>query len=332
MKIVHVLLSPRIGGAEALVSALDEGLSAQGHDSAIVYLDDTSRKQSRLRRVLSLRMKLKSLDSHVVLAHSFLPSLYARMVAPRSIAVHYVLHSASDDYFGSITRLIERLLQHRTKSVIAVSASQLNVYLSHFTRSIRTTVINNGVNGRFSPFPNTQELPSPFKIITIARLAQQKRPEFWLQVARLAQEQKMDFRFEWWGPLSGNPEIDNTVLSGLPINAYFMGPTEFPEEILKGAHIVFQTSDREAFSLSILEAAVVGRPQIYATSLELNEALVRNLHPYKADNPESAFETLKWISENWSACSQNAFEFANEAKDSFGIKEVTEQYLKWISS
>ncbi len=332
MKIVHVLLSPRIGGAEVLVFALDEGLQAKGFDSKIVYLDDTFEKQSRLKRAVELRRKLKSLDSDVILAHSFLPGLYARMVAPRKSSVHYVLHSASDDYSGLASRLIERLLLHRTHSVIAVSLSQLNVYLRHFKRPIRTIVINNGVSDKFTPFGNAKEHPSPFKIVTIARVAVQKRPEFWLQVARLAHEQKMDFRFEWWGPLSGNTEIDNLVLCHLPPNAFFMGPTKAPEEILKVSHLVFNTSDREAFSLSILEAAVVGRPQIYSNSLELSEVLSSNLHAYTSDIAESAFEKLKLLSENWSAYSQKALEYADEAAESFSMSEVTSKYSDWISS
>lgn len=332
MKIVHVLLSPRIGGAEALVLSLHEGFKAKGHNSEILYLDETAVKQGRLKRALTLRSKLKLFGNDVILAHSFLPSLYTRMVAPRKAAIHYVLHSASDDYSGLTSRLIEKILLHRTKSVIAVSASQLGVYLSHFKRPIFATVINNGVNDRFVQCSNNLELPSPLKIVTIARVAAQKRPEFWLQVAQLAHDQKIDFRFEWWGPLSGISQIDNLVLTGLPPNAFFMGPTDFPEKVLKSAHVVFQTSDREAFSLSILEAAVVGRPQIYSNSLELNDVLVSNLHSYRDDNAQSAFEKLKWISENWSISSQKAFDFADEAAERFSMNSVIENYANWISS
>jgi hypothetical protein len=146
LKVAHVLLSPRIGGAETIVSSLDDGFKVRGVESLVIYLDDSGQKQNRLKRFLSLRRKLKQCGAENILAHSFLPAFYARLAAPRRSSVHYVLHSASDDYDSLSNRIIERVLLMRTKSVIAVSAQQLGVYLAHFRKNVTSTVINNGVS------------------------------------------------------------------------------------------------------------------------------------------------------------------------------------------
>lgn len=330
MKVAHVLLSPRIGGAETVVSSLDNGFKVRGVDSVVIYLDDSDQKQNRLRRFVGLRKKLKRCDAEHILAHSFLPALYARLAAPRRSSVHYVLHSASDDYDSLANRIIERVLLMRTKSVIAVSSKQLGVYLRHFRKNVESTVINNGVSASFGAKGLYRLQPSPFRVVTIARVSAQKRPAFWIEVAQLAHERNMNFVFEWWGPLSGSLGTDNLVLNNLPPNAFFMGPTEKPEIQLRTADIVFQTSDREAFSLSILEAAIAGIPQIYSDKLELEKSLEKTLYAYQNSSPLSALETLESIVAAWPEPAKAAIDFSSTAYRSFGIDQATEKYLSWL--
>jgi glycosyltransferase involved in cell wall biosynthesis len=158
----------------------------------------------------------------------------------------------------------------------------------------------------------------------------QKRPAFWIEVAKLAHERNMNFVFEWWGPLSGSLDTDNLVLNNLPPNAFFMGPTEKPEIQLRTADIVFQTSDREAFSLSILEAAVAGIPQIYSDKLELEKSLEKNLYAYENGSPLSALQMLVSIVAAWPEPAKAAIDFSRTAYDSFGIDQATEKYLSWL--
>jgi len=329
LRVAHILLSPRIGGAEQIVAGLNEHFNEVGIESKVFYLDPSAKKQGRLRRLFSLRRQLIEFDAEHVLAHSFLPSIYSRLARPRSSSVHYVLHSASDDYRRVGLQLIERLLHVRTKSVIAVDAKQLDVYKSHFKHTPKSVVINNGISAVF--FPNEDERIRPKTVVTIARVANQKRPDFWVEVARLAETEGFELVFEWWGPLSGDSSVDKFVLLNLPANAHYMGPTLNPERVLAKSDISFVTSNREAgSSLSLLEAAAAGKPQLCSDQLTLASELTKSVVRYESINPDSALNGLKFICENWAESSANAKSNAELVSQTFGVKRTAELYADWL--
>lgn len=329
MRIVHLLVSPRIGGAEQIVAGLNHQFSLLGFDSEVIYLDDSSKKSGRIKRLLSLRSKLRRMRSDVVLAHSFLPGIYSRLVAPKLTKVHYVLHSASDDYQRPHLQWIERCLLSRTASVIAVDENQLNVYKSHFRRPIRSTTITNGVSEKF--LLNDPPRSKPHKVVTLARVVAQKRPEFWNEVAELAQAKGLDLQFEWWGPLSGDGKIDSHVLFNLPNNARYMGSTSEPEEVLRKSDIVFQSSNREASSLSVLEAAVAGKPQICSASIVIASDLQKSVIKYDENDPYAALDSIVAICSDWKEMSESAFNESKKIFEKVGIQDVAKRYLDWLS-
>ena len=330
MKIVHVLLSPRIGGAEQMVAGLNQEFTLRGIDSRVIYLDSSSAKNGRIKRLNHLWAELRQVQADAVLAHSFLPGLYARLASPIKSKVHYVLHSASDDYQHLHTQWIERILLSRTSSIIAVDSRQLDVYKAHFTKIFRSTTIENGVSKMFL----SEILPKayPHKVVTVARVAAQKRPHFWVEVAKLAQMEGLDLRFEWWGPLSGEEDVDRFVLNNLPKNAHYMGPTLNPEKVLGTSDIVFQSSNREAgSSLSVLEAAVSGKPQICSDSIALSQDFDESVVRYREKDPQSALDSIKSICSDWEKSSESAFNESTKIFEKFGMEAVAQRYLDWLA-
>ncbi len=329
MRIAHVLVSPRIGGAEQIVAGLNLHFTELGIHSEIFYLDPSDLKRTRLQRVFWLRRELRKFKADHVLAHSFLPSIYSRLVSPKSSGVHYVLHSASDDYRRKSFQIIERILHTRTKTVIAVAARQLDVYKSHFKKIPKSTVINNGVNIEFSRQHKVREHPT--SVVTVARVAAQKRPGFWVEVARLSLAEGLNLSFKWWGPLSGDSRIDNLMLCGLPSNASYMGPTLNPEKAWADSDIAFHSSNREAYSLAIVEAAVTGKPQLCSDSLDLSEELAKSVFTFQENQPNSAVAALKFICETWPAAAKTAHSKAELFSKRFGMKGVARLYVEWLS-
>ena len=129
----------------------------------------------RADRWRSLCHQVRTFRPDVVVAHSALPNVYARLAAPTGVPVVTVLHSATDDHHNRVLRIAERVLGRRTAHVIAVSRVQAEVYLTHFPRrSPRTTVIPNGVRAELVP---ATARPVARTIGVLARVDMQKRPD-----------------------------------------------------------------------------------------------------------------------------------------------------------
>ncbi|MEN2740512.1 glycosyltransferase [Microbacterium sp. X-17] len=329
MRIAQLLLSPRVGGAEALADSLDAEWRALGHDPAIHYLDPPGTAGGRLARLRRMRRLARDHEFDVVVAHSFLPALYSRAAFGGKVPVHYVLHSAGDDYAGAASQIVERALLRRTASVIAVSDTQLQVYRSHFPQARLTTVIRNGVSG--SIVPRTARAAEPARVVTISRVARQKRPDVWRRSVEEARHTMPSLAFEWWGPLSGDPGLDS-AFENLPPNAAFRGPTTDVASVLATADIVLHTSEREAHSIALVEAAVSGAPIVYADSVNSPE-----LHPpfaqqFRIDVDADATRILAKMLQDWDQVADAAVANAPELRRTSDATAVARTYVEWFDS
>ncbi len=324
MRILQVLLSPRIGGAESLVATLDQSWALAGHVTRVGYLDVAEGDQpgKQMRRVRGLRRLGREFAPDLVVAHSFLPNLYARLALGRRVPVHTVLHSATDDFVRPKARWAERALLGRTASVIAVAGRQLEEYQGHFGRAVPQTVIPNGVGANIAP--RLQLRPEARRVVTLARVAEQKRPEFWVKAARLAADTVPEVAFEWWGPGDGD------VFGDLPSNARFCGPTTDPASVLESADVLFHPAAREAHSVVLLEGAVAGMPVIYADSIGRPGGQSEWDNRYSAESPESAVETLRHVAASWTEISRSARDFSKEASELYSSRRVAQAYLDWM--
>lgn len=325
--IVQVLLSERIGGAESLVADLGVGWKAMTHESETVYLDPEQVRSGRWRRLIGLRKELKRLNPALVVAHSYLPALYARVASIGVAPVHVVLHSGSDDFARVSARILERILLPITASVIAVSEAQLTRYRAHFGNTKRATVILNRPSCKFSPKPAISSVPR--RVVTLARVDPVKRPLFWRQVVELASEKYPDLRFEWWGPLSGDTHLDSALNEKPPLAGSYCGSTDSPSEVLRMSDVLFHTSAHEANSLAMQEAAGVGLPVIYADSIEPpTDSVVWGLR-YTRDDPADAVRVLGDLLADWDLHSARSHAEA-VAQDQRVEPPLEVCYLDWM--
>ena len=325
-KIAQILLSPRVGGAETLAASLEQEWAVRGVQSKVIYLDPDGMRNSRLRRVTRLRASLTEFKPEAVIAHSYLPALYARLVWGGRGPVHSVLHSASDDFASARSRHIEQALGARTASVIAVSESQANEYRKRFPH-VRVTRIANGVRRDITV--KSTFAREPRTIVTVARVAEQKRPEFWNAVATEMFKRRPQMHFEWWGPLSGQGAIDRSVLNATP-SARHMGSTSDLANVLASSDIMFHPSSREAHSIVLLEAAVAGIPVVYADSITRPDTNTAWDLRYQVDDVSNAVHALERVIENWPAVAANSLKFGPAARAEYGASTTADQYLSWL--
>lgn len=333
LKVVHVLLSPRIGGAESLVSSMTKHWAGSNIQSMTLYLDEsTEAPRSRIFRMLHLYNGLRRVKPNVILAHSAIPSIYTRVVAPFGTPVIPVLHSASDDFSSVRMRLIEKLLGSRTAHIVAVSQSQVNLYSSYFGSRRNISVIPNGIRSDIHTKSSaSRRLES---LVTISRVAQQKNPALWIDVAERLAEKDGTPSMSWWGPLSREGSVQKSVSDSRSTTSAgrFMGPTSDPSSCLTAADALFHPADREAHSIGILEAAAAGLPVVCSASVAatLSSEIVAVV--YETGNAASAVDAINDLTKNWDQLSEQAILLAAGVRKKYSIENCAAEYEQLMRS
>jgi len=323
MRILQVLLSPRIGGAESAAASLAEEWARIGHSCDVVYLDKDA-SVGPFARLAGLRSAIRDLKPDVLISHSALPNIYTRLVAG-SIPVLTVLHSATRDMDDPKLRFAERVLQWRTRSVIAVSPTQKEEYLDLFPNQ-RVIVIPNGVSLRFSP-PSIPELDGP--IVTIGRVVAQKDPLLWSAVARSLCAERQSVRFEWHGPLASGALPNETLRwhQSPESRAVLAGPTDRVHEVLRSASILFHPAIREAHSVALLEAAATGIPIVCSSEVAATLPGWLPMSVFSVRDAQDAIRAVRTVADDLPRWSENAILVARRVQEEFGIKGSAQAYL-----
>lgn len=332
MRILQVLLSPRIGGAETLASELSKAWTARSVTNAIHFLDAyTSSQRSRLTRMVRMRHAISEFKPDIILSHTALPNLYSRLASPHGVSNVTVLHSSAKDFGSAKLRISEKLLTRRTRHVVGVGAQQITEYQHHFGTRIPTSIIPNGVRA---------DLPSrlmatiePQVVLTLARIANVKNPWLWAETANAMSAAYPGIEINWWGPAQ-TEEMKDLVLDHKASKraGNFQGPSHRPNDQLATADILFHPSDRESNGLSIVEAACVGLPVVCSDVVASVLPPELPLSTFEAGNPVSAAQALDDVICNYGAHAQASIANAGWVRELFGMEHCATLYLELFES
>lgn len=305
MKILHIIFVPRYSGAEILVRDLAKQHTAQGQQVAVASLmpaeDDfmreveSSRKLgvrwfipdrplTRMSRILQLRQWIKEYHPDLVVAHSAIPALDARlaMLTLKRPPVVTVLH-AVNDYDNPKLRLLEKILQSKTSAVISVSRTAADNYRQNVAQPKRLEVIENGVDvERFEEAVTRREairatlsIPESSKVvIQVGRIATVKRQHLTLRtlIPLLREQPQLQV---WFIGLIEDRNYFQTLQqhvasSEVADQLRFLGPRSDIPELVAAADLLVMPSEREAFPINFIEGLASGIP-IIATNLAVIE-------------------------------------------------------------
>lgn len=326
LRVMQVLLSPRIGGAETLAAGLETSWHDNGLETMIVYLDEAQTDPCRLRRALlrwvRLAQNIRRYSPDLVVAHSALPALYSRVQPGAWARCISVLHSAGDDFAGGRLLGMERLLQVNTPAVVAVSQDQADTYSRHFPRHKRINVIPNGVREHLTQ--KSVYARRARKIVAIARVAAQKDPDTWLGAARELVSEDPDLDFTWWGPDERKP--GSTKMQSVGKGVRFAGPTADPELVLLNSDIYFHTAVQEAHSIGLLEAAAVGIPIVCADTVGRTLPTHLPRTTFTAGDASSAAAALRGVLVDYASHAALARAAAPVIREEYGMNKVSARY------
>ena len=344
MKILQVITRSELGGAQTVVVQLSNMLSrnhevvlaageGDGKMWEMVGKDVVREHCPHLQRALSLKndllaaMELRRLyrkyRPDVIHLHSSKAGTLGRIVFPRKKVV-YTVHGFDSVRLAFRKFLpVERLLQHFCRAVVGVSMyDKRNLVGEGIVKGV--SVVYNGIDRPQTEGLKRMEAMSGYDkvVLAIARVFPQKKPELFVEVARLLPE----YGFIWIGNQREMTEYD------LPENCRFAGNVSNAGAYCSMADLFVLPSNYEGLPMTVIEAMSFGKPVVASDVGGISEIVRNGLNGYVVPNEAVVFaEKIRYILENeevydsMSKCAKEIFE--NELT----VDRMVEGYLKIYS-
>lgn len=286
MKILHIITSLQLGGAETLVANLLKLFHDEGHEVGVVVFNGKQTElMERLERecpsckvyrlgnsyynpwyIFKLVRIMKNYD--IVHTHNSSPQLYAAIAnifcKKKLVTTEHSTNNRKREQ-GGILRLIDKWMYRQYDKIICISKiaeEKLCSYLENNTYNNICT-INNGVDVKaFQQAKPIDGLNSDkFTIVMVAGFREAKDQDTVIRAMSLLPKNE----YELWLVGDGvRREILEKLVKGLHIedSVKFLGFRSDVPNILKSVDVVVMSSHWEGLSLSNIEGMSVGKPVI----------------------------------------------------------------------
>jgi glycosyltransferase involved in cell wall biosynthesis len=289
MRILHLVLAPRLSGAEMLAKDLAIHQRQHGdavgvasllpqHDDFRALRDELesndvaclfpARAHGYLGKLWHLYQAIRRFKPDVLLAHATIPAFYARAL-PVRVPVIYVMHSAINDFERSLFRRVERLLSSRARAVIGVSETNVNDYVATIGRHPLMRVIPNGVDTRrfvCTTGGDPGRAGGPLQIVQIGRYNaiknQLQTVSAFAEAARLVPEARLLLAGVVEDPAYFAAVQARVREIGLEARVVMDGPRGDVSRVLTESSVFAMPSRSEGHSIAFLEALATGIPVV----------------------------------------------------------------------
>ena len=351
MKILQVITSLLIGGAEKLIVDMVPLYRAQGHQVDVLLFDgvDTPFKRQLQEQGVTIYQlgQNKSVYSpsnlfklipflrkyDIVHTHNTAPQLFAALGSVLcSVVLVTTEHNTSNRRRAwTWYRMIDRWMYHRYRSVICISdAAEANLrkYLGNCPTEIST--IYNGVNiQNFIQAKPLLELRAASKdkcvVVMVAGFRYQKDQDTLIKAfGHLAKD-----KYELWlvGDGERRTELETLVKEqDLERIVRFLGIRSDIPSVLKAADVVVMSSHFEGLSLSSIEGMCVGKPFIASDVDGLHEIVAGNGILFPHEDDQALANEIKKLAENKEYAKQIADRCLQKAKQ-YDINKTVKAYL-----
>ncbi len=280
-KIVFVIGSLGIGGAERVISILANYFSKNGFDVSIILfyqhnridyflekevrvmsVEASGNKLSRIKsRITSLRKIIISIKPDVVISFLTEINIYT-IIATEKLHIPTIISERNDprnDPKQKVLRIL-RWLTYKRSSGIVFQTEEAKEYFSRL--HINSAVIPNPISANLPDactYVNRQNI-----IVSVCRLTKQKNIPMLIEAfSRLPKEIKNQFLVEIYGEGPLKEELQALVdAKGLTQSVVFKGFSKNVHENIYKSKLYISTSDYEGISNSMLEALALGIPTI----------------------------------------------------------------------
>lgn len=345
MKILHIISSLEIGGAQRLLSDMLP-MMAKNHEVSLLVNKDVDNDLSRKvkaegvnvvtcgceklyspKNIVRIVKYAKGYD--IVHVHLF-PTLYWAAFASflSSMNLVYTEHSTSNKRRGKwFFNPIERFIYSRYKKIISISKQTqdaLTDWLQTKVNDLRFVVINNGVN--LSAFQTLKaEKLYPHTLIMVSRFAASKDQLTVIKAMKLLPE---DVHMIFVGDGETLEECKNyTEELGLLDRVHFVGRQSDVASWIAKADIGIQSSNWEGFGLTAVELMAAGKP-VVATDVDGLKQVVEGAGVlFNVGDCKTLAKVIKRL-----FCDKDYYEHikrgCNDRAYKFDIKHTIDNYLE----
>lgn len=358
MKILHVIDSLGMGGAENVLVGLTDGQRKKGHMVKVMPLVCAEHTPVRdrieangivvrpfasngtvysLKFIWKIAKELKHYD--VVHVHLF-PALYwagfAKLLSFSNTPLVYTEHSTENKRRKSnLLHVSDKVIyQHAYRKIIACADKVLETYLSAFPMVKHVCAINNGVDTRIyrdaEPYSKKELLGvsnDVFVVTMVARFMTMKRQDTIVEaISKLPKEIHAVF-------VGGN-DMDEGLARvkkmaderGVAERVHFLYIRKDVPRILKTSDVVIMASDYEGLSLSSIEGMASGKPFVASDVNGLREVVGGAGLLFENKNSDALARIIGKLHSDQSYYTEISQLCQHRAKE-FDVSKMTEAYL-----
>lgn len=342
MKVLHIIPSMEIGGAQKLLSDL---LPLQMKQADVTLLVFRSVKNALVDKLVEAGVKIVSLDVKsvydplvifrlkkyikgydVVHVHLF-PALYWVAFASRGVEGKFVYteHSTSNSRRGKRWLLpLERMVYGKYSEVISISPQTQTALNGWIGRECSREVILNGIDveafARAASGVQTSD-----SIVMVSRFASSKDQETVIRAMSYI-DPDVRLRFVGDGPLLAK-NIALAESLGLSHRIDFIGAADDVAKYIAAAKVGVQSSHWEGFGLTAVEIMACGRPVVASDVPGLKQVVQDAGLLFKAGDPEELARTVNSLLGDEQLYLQTARRCAERAAE-YDIKKTAEGYWR----
>ena len=315
-KILHIIDSLRVGGAETLlintiaelpeyehvVVALNkpEDLRDQLPAGTKYYcLRFTFRKANQISTVLGLKKIVAIERPDVIHAHLYWSIIMARLARPKKIKFIFTLHGMMGSRLFrrkfSPYRLLEKFTLSSSQHMVAVSKTVYDDYVRYLPFNGVSHIIYNYVPDEF--FRNVKKdftAGEPFRVVTVGSLRSIKNQETLIRaIALLGPGYSLDI----YG--HGDMEMKLKRLArDINANVNFQGSQKEIYRILPGYDLFAMSSFSEGHSIALLEAMALNLPLVLSDIPSFRETTRNGALFFKVDSAEELAAKIRTMKED----------------------------------
>lgn len=352
MKILQVITSMRIGGAEKLVAEMAPRMQNAGHQVDVLLFDGTNTPlKEQLEKeginvyhlaigksvyhplfIFQLIAYLKKYD--IIHTHNTACQLFVAIASLFcSATIITTEHNTSNRRRNwSWYRFIDRWMYNQYQHIVCISDAaekNLKVYIKHCQTS--TTTIYNGINlSRFiTAQPNhtlAQQKNGRYIITMVAGFREQKDQDTLIRSLRYLPQSK----YEIWLVGDGKrKEALQELCKKEQVIDYvrFLGIRNDIPEILKTSDIIVMSSHYEGLSLSSIEGMASGKPFIASDVDGLHEITEGSGILFPHENEKELAEKIQTLMENKNLYYETS-ELCMKKAALYDIQHTTNNYLR----
>ena len=355
-KILHVITSLEIGGAEKLMVDLLPRLKSAEYDVELLVFNGVrtifteqietngikiiSLSKSRnvynsvnIIKLIPIIRKYDIIHTHNTACQLFVP--IAKILSFSKVKLVTTEHSTNNRRRGNkLLRLVDKWMYDKYNYIICVSdivKVDLNNHLRNKRMKDKITAIPNGID--CSLFINAQPLSlknnTDVVILMVARFAYPKDQETVIQSMAFLPTNVSLFFVGEGEEMKRSVELANAM--GISDRVHFLGlRTDIPQ-LMKSADIIILSSHYEGLSLSSLEAMSSGRPFVASDVPGLREIVKDAGVLFKDEDHKALADIIIKLLNNKDYYSQIANKCVNKAKQ-FDISITANKYLNIYNS